>query len=174
MIRIRHLNALALCAISISAFAAGVPTRSQDALTQFFSSKEARSLTVTDAAVEVCSDGCQRYESKRGVDNPRVWDVVFLHQYYYVGRGPREEFQNDYKDLVVTLMSRYAKLCPSVQAGGLPGCVIGYLGSRYDIQLTEIFEWNGEECAVRSHLIHSKTIYSKKCRKVKNASGQIK
>ena len=163
---VKALIALLICT-SLGTAVASADLQSRSALMEFFTSKEqSRSVETTEGAVEICSDWCQRYASDRGLTTAQVWDVIFLHQYYYVGRGPREEFRARYATLAASLMSRYAKLCPRAEETARPGCVIGYLGSRNNLRFATIYEANGQRCEVWGHLVHSKTIYKSSCGKL--------
>ena len=142
-------------------------TSSREALAEFFSPAEARSIETSAQSLQVCADACQRYVSDRGFARDQIWDVVFLHQYYY--RAPRELFQHQYSSLAKRLMAKYGKLCARVEEGAKPGCVIGYLGLRNQLKYAEIFERGDQRCEVWSHLVHSKTTYGGSC-KAKNAS----
>jgi hypothetical protein len=137
---------------------------SKEALAEFFSPQEARSIEAMDQSLQICADTCQRYVSDHGFARDQVWDVVFLHQYYYVSRGPRPLFQRQYSSLAKSLMEKYRGLCPRAEEGAKPGCVIGYLGLRNNLKYAEIFDRGDQRCEVWSHLVHSKTTYGSSCK----------
>jgi hypothetical protein len=160
-----------IIAVALFSSAASAEIQSREALEEFFRSSDgSRSLHATRETVEICSDWCQRYKSSRGITSAQAWDLIFLHEYYYIGRGPVEEFRAKYASLADSLMSKYGKLCPRADSLSRPGCVIGYLGLRNQVQFADVFEKDGQRCEVWTHLVHSKTIYRSSCRKVEHAS----
>jgi hypothetical protein len=150
---------------------ASTPNPSKDALMEFFSSKGfPPKIHPRQKAVEFCWDDCEHYVLGGGIDDPRAWDVLFLHRFYYIGTGPSEEFRHAHSSLAESLMTKYERLCPRVEPLGRPGCVIGYLGQRHRIRFAHVYYDEGNRCEVWTHLVHTKTTYGSSCRKVKHAS----
>lgn len=166
----RHVNKIAALLIMWAATttAASSDILSKDAIVNFFTTKgKPLEINTESKTIEICySNTCSLYQLELGVDNPQSWDVVFLHQYYYIGTNEfQKEFETENADLAKTLMEKYEQLCPRVESLGKPGCVIGYLGLKNNIRYAFVYYKDDMRCEAWTHLVHSKTTYGSSCQK---------
>ena len=146
---------------------------SRDAVVAFYTSKgSAPQIEQTKRAVEVCFDVCEFYQFGSAVDQVAAWDVVFLHQYYYVTLETYglEDFREEYSSHAASLLVKYANLCPRVPSDQRPKCILGKLGSKNQVRGASVRYDEGYRCEVESRLTDPRFQGRSTCRKVKHAS----
>jgi hypothetical protein len=166
------VEALGITLVSLAALASPAPANdaSKEALSQFFTADGASfDFNAKRHALEVCWDLCQYYEMRNG-PSAEAWDVVFLHQYYFVAPNFREEFRERYSSLAQALVAKHAHVCPELASEKAAPCILRNLGTRTGVEVAFVRYDEGYRCQVWGRLTDPKYQGKHKCTKVKHAS----
>jgi hypothetical protein len=160
----------ALITVAGLALAAPANNASKEALSQFFTADHTSfHFNAKRHALEVCWDLCEYYEMRNG-PSVEAWDVVFLHQYYFVAPNFREEFRERYGSLAQSLVAKHAHVCPGLASEEAAGCILKNLGARTRVEVAFVRYDEGYRCQVQGRLTDPKYQGQSKCTKVRHAS----
>jgi hypothetical protein len=121
-------------------------------------------------SVEVCyTNDCELYETRAAL-NESAWDAVFLHQYFVVAPGYREDFRSKYSAHAKALLTRYGALCPRTGAEKRPSCLLDALAKKSRLRYATVKYDEGYRCQVSGSLTNPTFQGKDKCTKVKHAS----
>ena len=166
------MEALAGALITVAGLASAAPANnaSKEALSQFFTTDHASfDFNAKRRALELCRDLCEYYEMRNG-PSVEAWDVVFLHQYYFVAPNAREDFRERYGALAQTLVAKHTRECPGLTSERAAPCILKSLGRRARVEVAFVRYDEGYRCQVWGRLTDPKYQGSGKCTKVKHAS----
>lgn len=142
----------------------------KEALSQFFTEQHASfNFNAKKNALELCWDLCEYYVMRRG-PSLEVWDTIFLHQYYFVAPGFREQFRERYSAVARDVLAKYKGPCSGSQPEAAARCIVNQLGSRHKVEVAFVRYDEGYRCQVAGRLTDPKFAGKSNCTKVKHAS----
>jgi hypothetical protein len=110
--------------------AAGAAPTARDAIVAYFSDEdripsiEGKGRT---KSIEICWDECDYYHGTQVTRESDLWDLVFLHQYYFDEGGELDDFRSKHTAMARDVLESHAKGCTAEAERDLAKCVVANL-----------------------------------------------
>jgi hypothetical protein len=116
------------------------------------------------ASVEICHDLCEEYRARRSVREAELWDLAFLHQYYFSEFIGMEEFREANAELSTRILNSYSGDCSASDVNEQATCVVDGLAKKLAVEYWMVRGDEGQVCGIRHHLTQGGTIGETVCR----------
>ncbi len=118
-------------------------------------------------SLEVCFDVCDYYRATRAGAESDLWDLAFLHQYYFSGVVDTEKFRAKYRLLAPSVLKAHSTSCQPAPNQELARCVVSQMVNSLGVSLWFVRYDEGGRCQVPIDFVKGDFLGKFSCRKIK-------
>ena len=118
-------------------------------------------------SLEVCFDVCNYYRATSAGAESDLWDLAFLHQYYFGGVVDTEKFRAKYRLLAPSVLKAHSTGCQPAANEERAGCVVSQMVNSLGVSLWFVRYDEGGRCQVPTDFIKGNFLGKFSCRKIK-------
>jgi hypothetical protein len=133
---------------------AAAPT-AREAIVAYFSDEDRVPLIEGKGrtkSIELCWDECDYYHGTQVIRESDLWDLVFLHQYYFDEGGELDDFRSRHAALARGVLEDHAKGCAVEAERDVVKCVIAKLQKQLRATYWFVRYDEGYRCQVAKRL----------------------
>jgi hypothetical protein len=121
-------------------------------------------------SLEVCFDTCDYYRASGGTPELTLWDLAFLHQYYFNDPYHLEKFRARYVSVAKDTLKRHAGGCRAADEKTLARCVMLRLADGMKAEYAFVRYDEGGRCEVAGRLTDPTYQGKSVCKRLKVSS----
>jgi hypothetical protein len=118
-------------------------------------------------SLEICFDVCYYYRGARVENENDLWDLAFLHQYYFDDRIDLDDFRYRYASVARRTLKQHENECLAVAKTRLPQCIVRGLASRNVVSYFFVRYDVGYRCQMAANFINREVLGKAVCRRVR-------
>jgi len=118
-------------------------------------------------SLEVCFDTCDYYRASAAMAESNLWDLAFLHQYYFSDSYHLEKFRAKYAAVAKETLKLHADGCEGANDKRLARCVMSKLAGRMKAYYAFVRYDEGGRCQTTGRLTDPAFQGNSSCRRVK-------
>jgi hypothetical protein len=118
-------------------------------------------------SLEVCFDVCDYYRATRAGAESDLWDLAFLHQYYFAGVVDAEKFSARYRLLAPSVLKAHSTACQPAPDQELARCVVSQMVASLGVSAWFVRYDEGGRCQAPIDFFNGGFLGKFSCRKVK-------
>jgi hypothetical protein len=117
-------------------------------------------------SLELCFDNCAYYRASRVENAFALWDLVFLHQYYFAGEVDEPKFRAKYARLASLTLNVHSAGCEADSEEDLAGCVVPRLAQSLNARYWFVRYDEGERCQMAGDFANRTSLGKVSCRRI--------
>jgi hypothetical protein len=117
-------------------------------------------------SLELCFDTCDYYRASRVKDESVLWDLAFLHQYYFSGTADVPKFRARYAGLALPTLNIHSAGCQASAEEDLAKCVVPKLAQSVGALFWFVRYDEGYRCQMAGHFTNRTPLGKSSCRRV--------
>ena len=121
----------------------------------------------TSVSLELCFDTCDYYRASRVDNESALWDLVFLHQYYFSYTADLPKFRAKYARLALPTLTVHSGGCQSDAEEDLARCVVPKLAKTLNALYWFVRYDEGSRCQMAGDFTNRTSLGKSSCRHVK-------
>jgi hypothetical protein len=118
-------------------------------------------------ALEICFDTCDYYRARSTTAESDLWDLAFVHQYYFNDPNHLEQFRARYAAVARETLEIHAEGCPTGSEKRLARCVVLKLADRIGAYYAFVRYDEGSRCQITGRLTDPSFQGKSSCRRLK-------
>ncbi len=118
-------------------------------------------------SLELCFDTCDYYRASRLTNESSLWDLAFLHQYYFTNGFHLPKFRARYTSLALPTLSTHSVGCQANADEDLAKCVVPKLAQSLNALYWFVRYDEGGRCQMAGRFTDPTYLGKSSCRRVK-------
>jgi hypothetical protein len=148
-------SALLLAMLFLVVANVGSAVSTKAALSEYFRSEQQGPRLQKDKnaiSLEICFDTCDYYSATGATAESKLWDLAFLHQYYFNDPYHLEKFRAKYASVAKETLKLHREGCEMTSEKRLAQCVVRKLVNEMTVRYAFVRYDEGGRCEIAGRL----------------------